>query len=81
MELVELAKEKSLEKRLGPLVHLGKLGIQEAQIWWVIESIRIVSGIDCMELLRLLMRMRILKTDAILVFFVGLLMILVLVWT
>ena len=81
VELVELAKEKSLEKRLGPLVHLGKLGIQEARIWWVIESIRIVSGIDCMELLRLLMRMRILKTDAILVFFVGLLMILVLVWT
>jgi hypothetical protein len=81
VELVELAKEKSLEKRLGPLVHLGKLGIQEAQIWWVIESIRIVSGINCMELLRLLMKMRMLKADMILTLFVGLLMILVLHWT
>jgi hypothetical protein len=80
VELVELAKEKSLEKRLGPLLHLGKLGIQEAQIWWVIASIRIVSGIDCMELLRLLMRMRMLKADKILRLLVGLLMILVLVW-
>jgi hypothetical protein len=81
VELVELVKEKSLEKRLGPLVHLGKLGIQEAQIWWVIESIRVVLGIDCMELLRLLMRMRMLKVNAILVLFVGLLVILVLIWT
>lgn len=79
VELVELVKEKSLEKRFGPLVHLGKLGIQETQIWWVIESIRIFSGIDCMELLRLLMTMRMLKTEMILTLFATLLVILVLV--
>jgi hypothetical protein len=33
LELVELVEEKKLEKRLGPPVHLGRLGIYEDAVW------------------------------------------------